>query len=137
VKLRITQAQRRPGEDRARSASESTLFRTHRNGHSLAVYDFVGFVKAIFTALGRKNCVESRRCGEGGVKGAFFAFISTLDTGLPTSTIGLGVECQVLSEIRPLIGKTSCAAKRPKPALCIQSLSMATLLVPPAMYSAR
>jgi hypothetical protein len=101
------------------------------------VYDFVGFVKAIFTALGRKNCVESRRCGEGGVKGAFFAFISTLDTGLPTSTIGLGVECQVLSEIRPLIGKTSCAAKRPKPALCIQSLSMATLLVPPAMYSAR
>ena len=101
------------------------------------MYDFVGFVKAIFTALGRKNRVGRRRCGEAGVKGAFFAFISTLDTGLPTSTIGLGVECQVLSEIRPLIGKTSCAAKRPKPALCIQSLSMATLLVPPAMYSAR
>ena len=56
----------------------------------LAVYDIVGFVKAIFTALGRKNCVERRRCGEAGVKGAFFAFISTLDTGLPTSTIGLG-----------------------------------------------
>src|SRR5580700_5173906 len=54
-----------------------------------------------------------------------------------TSTIGLGVECQVLSEIRPLIGKTSCAAKRPKPAPCIQSLSMATLLVPPTMYSDR
>ena len=28
--------------------------------------------------------------GRDGVKGAFFAFISTLDTGLPTSTIGLG-----------------------------------------------
>src|ERR1700676_2809841 len=56
----------------------------------LAVYDCVGFVKAVFTALGRKNCVRRRRCGEAGVKGAFFAFISTLDTGLPTSTIGLG-----------------------------------------------
>jgi hypothetical protein len=56
----------------------------------LAMYDIVGFVKAIFTALGRKNCVERRRCGEAGVKGAFFAFISTLDTGLPTSPIGLG-----------------------------------------------
>ncbi len=56
----------------------------------LAVYDCVGFVKAIFMVLGRKNCVERRRCGEAGVKGAFFAFISTLDTGLPTSTIGLG-----------------------------------------------
>ncbi len=56
----------------------------------LSVYDNVGFVKAIFTTLGRKNRVEKRRCGEAGVKGAFFAFISTLDTGLPTSTIGWG-----------------------------------------------
>ena len=56
----------------------------------LAVYDCVGFVKAIFTALGRENCIGRRRCGEAGVKGALFAFISTLDTGLPTSTIGLG-----------------------------------------------
>src|ERR1700676_410630 len=56
----------------------------------LAVYDCVGLVKAFFTALGRKKCVEKRRCGKAGVKGAFFAFISTLDTGLPTSTIGLG-----------------------------------------------
>jgi len=55
-----------------------------------AVYDSVGVVKAFFTALGRKKCVGKRRCGEAGVKGAFFAFISTLDTGLPTSTIGLG-----------------------------------------------
>jgi hypothetical protein len=54
------------------------------------VYDCVGFVKAIFMALGLKNCVGRRRCGEAGVKGAFFAFISTLDTGLPTSTIGSG-----------------------------------------------
>jgi hypothetical protein len=54
------------------------------------VYDCVGFVKAIFTALGRENRVERRRCGEAGVKGALFAFISTLDIGLPTSTIGLG-----------------------------------------------
>jgi hypothetical protein len=46
-------------------------------------------------------------------------------------------ESQVLSEIHPITGKTSCAAKRPKPALCIQSLSMATLLVPPTMYSDR
>jgi hypothetical protein len=57
---------------------------------TLAVYDCVGLVKAFFTALGRKQCVRRRRCEEAGVKGAFFAFISTLDTGLPTSTIGLG-----------------------------------------------
>jgi hypothetical protein len=54
------------------------------------VYDNVSFIKTIFAALGRKNRVERRRCGEAGVKGAFFAFISTLDTGLPTSTIGWG-----------------------------------------------
>jgi hypothetical protein len=65
-----------------------TLFLTHV-GH-VAMYDCVGFVKAIFTALGRENRVERRRCGQAGVKGAPFAFISTLDTGLPTSTIGLG-----------------------------------------------
>ena len=55
-----------------------------------AVYDSVGLVKAFFTALGRKKCTGKHRCGEAGVKGAFFAFISTLDTGLPTSTIGFG-----------------------------------------------
>jgi hypothetical protein len=54
------------------------------------VYDSVGFVKAFFKALGLRKRVERRRCGEAGVKGAFFAFISTLDTGLPTSTMGLG-----------------------------------------------
>ena len=54
------------------------------------MYDIVGVVKAFFMALGRKKCVGRRRRGEAGVKGAFFAFISTLDTGLPTSTIGLG-----------------------------------------------
>jgi hypothetical protein len=53
------------------------------------VYDIVGVVKAFFMALGRKKCEERRRRGEIGVKGAFFAFISTLDTDLPTSTIGL------------------------------------------------
>jgi hypothetical protein len=55
-----------------------------------AVYDIVGVVKAFFMTLGRKKCLARRRRGEAGVKGAFFAFISTLDTGLPTSTIGLG-----------------------------------------------
>jgi len=55
--------------------------RSRRRG-TLAVYDCVGFVKAILTALGRENCVEMRLRGEAGVKGAFFAFISTLDTGL-------------------------------------------------------
>ena len=69
---------------------EAPLTTTPENGHRLAVYDCVGFVKAIFRAIGRKNRVETRRCGEAGVKGAFIAFISTLDTGLPTSTIGLG-----------------------------------------------
>jgi hypothetical protein len=64
--------------------------RSYLKSGSLAVYDNVGFVKAIFAALGRENCAERRRCGEAGVKGAFFAFISTLDAGLPTSTIGLG-----------------------------------------------
>src|ERR1035438_7870095 len=57
---------------------------------TLVMYDCVGLVKAFFTALGRKKCVRRRRCGEAGVKGAFFAFISTLDTGLSTSTIGWG-----------------------------------------------
>jgi hypothetical protein len=55
----------------------------------IAVYDSVGLVKAFFTALGRKKCAGKRRRVEAGVKGAYFAFISTLDTGLHTSTIGL------------------------------------------------
>jgi hypothetical protein len=71
------------GDDRFRLVLDYSSFQ-------LAVYDCVGFVKAIFAALGRENCVERRQCGEAGVKGAPFAFISTLDTGLATSTIGLG-----------------------------------------------
>ena len=51
---------------------EASLMTTPENGHRLAVYDCVGFVKAIFTALGRENCIERRRCGEAGVKGALF-----------------------------------------------------------------
>jgi hypothetical protein len=69
---------------------EAPLTTTPENGHRLAMYDSVGFVKAIFSALGRKNCVERRRCGEAGVKGAFFAFISTLDTAFPTPQLDWG-----------------------------------------------
>jgi hypothetical protein len=57
---------------------------------SSAVDDSVGFVKAFFKALGLKKRGGMRRRGRGGVKGAYFAFISTLDTALPTSTIGFG-----------------------------------------------
>jgi hypothetical protein len=52
--------------DRIRTSDTNT----QKNGNRLAVYDCVGFVKAIFMALGRKNCVGKRRCGEAGVKGA-------------------------------------------------------------------
>jgi hypothetical protein len=55
-----------------------------------AVYDSVGFVKAFFRAFGRKKGIERRLFGKDGVKGAFFAFISTLDTVLPKPTIELG-----------------------------------------------
>jgi hypothetical protein len=54
------------------------------------VYDSVGFVKALFRAFGRKKSMEKRLFGKDGVKGAFFAFISTLDTVLPKPTIELG-----------------------------------------------
>jgi hypothetical protein len=73
---------------------------------SLAVYDNVGLVKAFFTALGRKKCVGKRRRGESGVKGAYFAFISTLDTGLPTSTIGFGSNLWFHLRFDPLLEKT-------------------------------
>ena len=55
-----------------------------------AVYDSVGFVKALFGFFGRKKSIEERLFGKDGVKGAFFAFISTLDTGLPKPTIEPG-----------------------------------------------
>ena len=54
------------------------------------MYDSVGLVKAFFMALGRKKCVGKRRRGEAGVKSAYFAFISTLDTRILTLTIGFG-----------------------------------------------
>jgi hypothetical protein len=47
-------------------------------------------VKCFFQAFGRKKSIVSRPFGKDGVKGAFFAFISTLDTGLPKPTIGAG-----------------------------------------------
>jgi hypothetical protein len=55
-----------------------------------AVYDSVGFVKALFQAFGRKKSIRQRLFGKDGVKGAFFAFISTLDTVLPKPIIGAG-----------------------------------------------
>jgi hypothetical protein len=54
------------------------------------VYDSVGFVKALFWVFGRKKSREGRLFGKAGVKGAYFAFISTLDTVLPKPTIELG-----------------------------------------------
>jgi hypothetical protein len=54
------------------------------------MYDSVGFVKALFGVFGRKKSIEKRLFGKGGVKGAFFAFISTLDTVIPKPTIELG-----------------------------------------------
>jgi hypothetical protein len=52
--------------------------------------DSVGFVKALFRAFGRKKSRVGRLFGRDRVKGAYFAFISILDTGLPKPTIGAG-----------------------------------------------
>ena len=104
---------------------------------ALAVYDCVGFVKAVFTALGRKNCLERRRCGEAGVKGAFFAFISILDTDLPTSTIGLGSDIRFFLRFDPNWKKRLALLNDPSPHFAFKSVSMATVQVPPTMYSAR
>ena len=46
--------------------------------------------RLFFEAFGRKKSVEKRLFGKDGVKGAFFAFISTLDTGLPKPAIEPG-----------------------------------------------
>ena len=54
------------------------------------MYDSVGFVKALFRVFGRKKSRVGRLFGKDGVKGAFFAFISTLDTVLPKQTMELG-----------------------------------------------
>jgi hypothetical protein len=54
------------------------------------VYDSVGIVKALFRAFGRKKSKGQRPFGKGGVKGAYFAFISTLDTVLPKPTMEFG-----------------------------------------------
>jgi len=54
------------------------------------MYGSVGLVKALFWAFGRKESIERLLFGKDGVKGAFFAFISPLDTGLPKPTIELG-----------------------------------------------
>jgi hypothetical protein len=54
------------------------------------MYDSVGFVKALFLAFGRKESIVQRLFGKAGVMGAFFAFISTLDTGLPKPSRELG-----------------------------------------------
>ncbi len=85
------------------------------------MYDSVGLVKAFFAALGRKKCVEKRRRGEDGVKGAFFAFISTLDTVLPTSTIGLGLNLRFFLRFNPSLKKRPAFAKPPKLTLCVES----------------
>jgi hypothetical protein len=54
------------------------------------VFDIVGIVKALFGVIGCKQSMEYRLFGKASVKGAFFAFISTLDTGLPKPTMELG-----------------------------------------------
>ena len=54
------------------------------------MYDSVGIVKAYFGAFGRKKSIEKRLFGKGGVKGAYFAFISTLDTVLAKPTLEAG-----------------------------------------------
>src|ERR1035437_6534776 len=102
----------------------------------LAMYDIVGFVKAIFTALAVKIAWRGVGVGSPVSRARFLRSSRPLTPASPLPQLDWD-ESQVLSEIHPMTGKTSCAAKRPKPALCIQSLSMATLLVPPTMYSAR
>jgi hypothetical protein len=54
------------------------------------MYDSVGIVKALFQVFVRKKSIEYRLFGKDGVKGAYSAFILTLDTVLPKPTIGAG-----------------------------------------------
>jgi hypothetical protein len=51
------------------------------------MYDRVGFVKVLFRPSCRSKSINEFLFGKDSVKGAFFAFISTLDTGLPTREI--------------------------------------------------
>jgi len=53
-------------------------------------------LSTLFLARFREKSVKDLLGVEAGVKGAFFAFISTLDTGLHTSTIGMGTKIRVL-----------------------------------------
>jgi len=46
--------------------------------------------RLFFGAFGRKKSMGKRLFGKDGVKGAIFAFISTLDSVLPKPTIELG-----------------------------------------------
>jgi hypothetical protein len=46
--------------------------------------------RLFFAPFGRKKSMRERLFGKDGVKGAFFAFISTLDTGLPKPAIEPG-----------------------------------------------
>jgi hypothetical protein len=54
------------------------------------MYDSVGVVKALFRVFGRKKSMGHPLFGKGVVKGAFFAFISTLDSVLSKPTVELG-----------------------------------------------
>ena len=74
------------------------------------MYDSVGFVKALFWAFGRKKSIGERLFGKDGVKGAFLAFISTLDTGLPKPTMEQERISDVLSEIRSYLKKIRLSA---------------------------
>jgi hypothetical protein len=60
------------------------------------VYDSVGLVKALFVVFGRKKSIGKRQFGKAGVKGAYFAFILTLDTRILTFTISLETKIRVL-----------------------------------------
>jgi hypothetical protein len=65
------------------------------------MYDRVGFVNALFAPFGRKKSLGGRPFGKDGVKGAFLAFISTLDSGLPKPTIGQGTNLRFFLRFVP------------------------------------
>jgi hypothetical protein len=58
--------------------------------------------------------MEKRLFGKDGVKGAFFAFISTLDIDLPKPTIELGTNLRVFLRFVPYLKNILFLHKRPK-----------------------
>jgi hypothetical protein len=64
-------------------------------------------------AFGHKKSMEKRLFGKDGVKGAFFAFISTLDTGLPKPTIVQGTNLRLFLRFVPYL-KTVLPCETPQ-----------------------